>query len=145
MPRLPQRYVIVAGLLLAAGFVGARARAGQAALPSTLLSYDRLPVRASGPTEIRQMLTGATHSGYRVDLHETALAAGQMPHAAHHHVHEEMLLIREGTLEVTVKGRTERLGPGSTVYIASNEEHGWKNVGSTQAKYFVLALGDDKD
>jgi len=30
------------------------------------------------------------------------------------------------------------------VYIASGEEHGWKNVGSSQAKYFVLALGDDK-
>jgi quercetin dioxygenase-like cupin family protein len=45
---------------------------------------------------------------------------------------------------VTVKGRTERLGPGSAVYIASNDEHGWKNVGSTQAKYFVLALGEDK-
>jgi len=67
-----------------------------------------------------------------------------MPHAPHRHVHEEMLLIREGTLEVTVKGRTERLGPGSAVYVASNEEHGWTNVGSSPAKYFVLALGDDK-
>jgi quercetin dioxygenase-like cupin family protein len=144
MPRLSQRFVMMGALLVAIGFIGVRARAAQDALPSGIFSYDRLPVRASGSTEIRQMLTGATHTGYRVDLHETALAAGQMPHAAHHHVHEEMLLIREGTLEVTVKERTERLGPGSVVYIASNEEHGWKNVGSTQAKYFVLALGDDK-
>jgi len=68
---------------------------------------------------------------------------GQVPHAPHHHVHEELLLIREGTLEVTVKGRTERLGPGSAVYIASGEEHGWKNVGPSAAKYFVLALGAD--
>jgi len=144
VPRLSQRYLIMAGLLLAIGFIGVRARAAQDALPSGLFSHDRLQVRASGSTEIRQMLTGATHSGYRVDLHETALAAGQMPHAPHHHVHEEMLLIREGTLEVTVKGRTERLGPGSAAYVASGEEHGWKNVGSTQAKYFVLALGEDK-
>jgi len=134
----------VAGLLLVAAPVSVRVRAGQSVLPSGLFSYDRLPVRASGSTEIRQMLTGATHSGYRIDLHATDLAAGQMPHAAHHHVHEELLLIREGTIEVTVGKQTSRLGPGSAVYIASNEEHGWKNVGSATATYFVLALGDDE-
>jgi quercetin dioxygenase-like cupin family protein len=131
-------------LFLSAAIVALGLRGGQGPLPSGLFSHEKLEVRASGSTEIRQMMTGLTHSGYRVDLHETALAAGQMPHAAHHHVHEEMLLIREGTLEVTLKGRTERLGPGSAVYIASNEEHGWKNVGTTKATYFVLALGDDK-
>jgi quercetin dioxygenase-like cupin family protein len=138
MSSLSRPFVIV----VAVGAI--RLLAAQDVLSSGLFSHDTLAMRASGPTEIRQMLTGATHSGYRVDLHETALAAGQMPHAAHHHVHEEMLLIREGTLEVTVKGRTERLGPGSAVYIASSEEHGWRNVGDTQAKYFVLALGDDE-
>ena len=90
------------------------------------------------------MLTGPTHSGYRIDLHATDLTAGQMPHAPHHHVHEELLLIREGTIEVTVGKQTSRLGPGSAVYIASDEEHGWRNVGATPAKYFVLALGDDE-
>ena len=146
MSRSLRRWVMGCGMsLLTIVIVVLRAHAAQSALPSGLFSHDQLPVRASGATEIRQMLTGATHAGYRVDLHETALAAGQVPHAPHHHVHEEMLLIREGTLEVTVKGRTERLGPGSAVYIASNEEHGWKNVGSSQAKYFVLALGDDKE
>jgi quercetin dioxygenase-like cupin family protein len=124
--------------------VAIRVHGAQTVLPSGLFSHDQLTPRASGSTEIRQMMTGDTHSGYRVDLHETALAAGQMPHAPHHHVHEEMILIREGTLEVTVKGRTERLGPGSAIYIASNEEHGWKNVGTSPAKYFVVALGEDK-
>jgi hypothetical protein len=27
------------------------------------------------------------------------------------------------------------------VYAASNELHGWKNAGTTQARYFVIALG----
>jgi quercetin dioxygenase-like cupin family protein len=145
MSMVSRRWVIGIALSpLAVGFLAVRVRGAQDVLPSGLFSHDRLAVRASGSTEIRQMLTGATRTGYRIDLHETALAPGQMPHAAHHHVHEEMLLIREGTLEVTVKNRTERLGPGSAVYIASNEEHGWKNVDSSQAKYFVLAFGDDK-
>jgi len=145
MPRLSRPQILWAGLpLLAVIGIGARLRAAQDAMPSALFDYAQLPARASGPTEIRQMFTGNTHSGYRLDLHATDLAAGQVPHAAHRHVHEELLLIREGTLEVTVGQRTSRLGPGSVVYIASNEQHGWKNVGTAPAKYFVMALGDDK-
>jgi mannose-6-phosphate isomerase-like protein (cupin superfamily) len=35
------------------------------------------------------------------------------------------------------------LGPGSVVFVASNEEHGIRNAGSTPAQYFVIALGKD--
>ncbi len=73
----------------------------------------------------------------------TELAPGEAPHPPHHHVHEEMVLIQEGSLEVTITGRSAKLGPGSAAYVASNEEHGWRNVGTTRARYFVLALGQD--
>jgi mannose-6-phosphate isomerase-like protein (cupin superfamily) len=139
MPSLSRRWAIGSGVpLLSVASLSGRLRAGQSVLASAVFSYDQLTVRTSGSTAIRQMLTGATHSGYRIDLHATDLAVGQMPHAPHHHVHEELLLIREGTIEVRIGNRTNRLGPGSAVYVASGEEHGWKNVGPTPAKYFVL-------
>jgi len=145
MSMMSRRWVIGLGVsLVAVAIVVVRVHGAQNALPSGIFSYNELTVQKNTTTEIRQMLTGATHSGYRLDLHETALAPGEMPHAPHRHLHEELLLIREGTVEVTVGMKTSRLGPGSAVYIASNEEHGWKNVGSTPAKYFVMALGDDK-
>ena len=93
---------------------------------------------------MRQILKGDTHSGYQIDLHESELPAGRAPHPPHHHVHEEMLIVREGELEVMVAGKTTHLGPGSVAYIASNQEHGWRNAGTTTATYFVLALGGDK-
>jgi len=145
MPMISRRVVIPIALsLLAVGIVVVRLHGAQTPLPSGIFSYDQLAVQKNSTTEIRQMLTGPTHSGYRIDLHETALAPGQMPHAPHKHVHEELLMVREGTVEVTMGGKTTRIGPGSSVYIASNEEHGWKNVGTTPAKYFVMALGEDK-
>jgi quercetin dioxygenase-like cupin family protein len=139
-----QRVIPIAVSLLTIAVVVSRVYGAQNTLPSGIFSYDQLQIQKNATTEIRQMLTGPTHSGYRIDLHETALAPGQMPHAAHRHVHEELMLVREGTIEVTVGTKTTRIGPGSAVYIASNEEHGWKNVGTSQAKYFVMALGDDK-
>ena len=113
-------------------------------LPSNAFSYQDLTARKGGTTTTRQILKGDTHSGFLVDLHETELAAAQAPHPPHHHVHEEMLLIREGMLDVTIGGRVTRLGPGSAAYIASNQEHGWRNAGNAPARYFVLALGEDK-
>jgi len=42
-----------------------------------------------------------------------------------------MWLIREGTVELAVSGKTYRLGPGSVGFVHSNDEHGIKNVGAT--------------
>jgi quercetin dioxygenase-like cupin family protein len=54
-----------------------------------------------------------------------------------------MVLMVRGTLEVTIAGKATRLGPGSSAYVASNVEHGRRNVGGDRALYFVLALGAD--
>lgn len=111
--------------------------------PSACFPYEAMPVKASGQNKQRAVFSGATHSGYHVDMHLTELAPGNMPHAAHRHIHEEMVMVQRGTLEVTIEGKSTRLGPGSVGYVASNELHGWKNVGDVPCEYFVLALGRD--
>ncbi len=125
------------GLLLAAMQAPA-----QEALPSKAYRYDDLPVKANAQNgnKSRAILDGKTHTGYRIEMHETELAAGTAPHPPHSHVHEEIVMVREGTIEVTVKGVASRLGPGSVAYVASNEEHGWRNVGETRARYTILTL-----
>jgi quercetin dioxygenase-like cupin family protein len=95
------------------------------------------------PNSFQSILNGTTHRGLAIELHETELGAGRAPHPPHNHLHEELLIIREGTLEVTIAEQTARLGAGSVAYIASGEQHGWRNVGETRARYLVLALGDD--
>ena len=103
--------------------------------------YEDLKVNTNGENRSRPILNEKMHSGFGVELHETELAPGLAPHPPHRHDHEEMILIREGTLEVTISGRSVNLGPGSVALVASNEEHGWRNIGTTRARYFVIALG----
>ena len=110
-------------------------------LPSGLYRFEELPVRASGENRFRPVLEGATHEGWHIEMHESDLAPGGMPHPAHRHQHVEMFFVREGTLEVTIAGRSSRLGPGCVAYVASNEEHGVRNAGTIRAQYFVVALG----
>ena len=126
-----------------AALAAARAGAQSAALPSKCYRYEDLPVKTNGQNRQRAVLKGETHSGFAIEMHETELAPGEAPHPPHHHVHEEMILIREGTMEVTILGKTTKLGPGSVAYIASGEEHGWRNIGTTRARYMVMALGRD--
>lgn len=131
------------GLLLPALAAAGVATPQTPALPSKTYAFDDLPVRNNGANKSRAVLDGKTHGGFPVEMHITELAPGLAPHPPHHHAHEEMIMIREGTLEVTIGGRITDLGAGSAAYVASNEEHGWRNVGTTRAQYFVLALGRD--
>ena len=95
--------------------IGALAASPGVALPDTRLTgkaypYADLPVHESNGHQSRPILAGELHNGQYLEVHETRLPPGGMPHPPHHHVHEEMFLIREGTLEVTINGESTRLG-----------------------------------
>ena len=129
--------------LLLSGLAASLASVAQdkKAMPSKAAPFESLPVKVNGANRGRDVLAGYTRQGFYVDLHETELAPGLMPHAPHRHENEEVMMLQTGTLEVTISGKVTKVGPGSVVYVASNEEHGWRNIGSTNANYFVMAFG----
>lgn len=128
-----------------ASLIGALSAASAAeqphALPSKTYAFDDLPVKQNGQNRSRAVFNGELHTGFPVEMHITELAAGLEPHPPHQHVKEELVVIREGSLDVTISGKTTRLGPGGVIFVASNEHHGWKNPGPDRALYYVLALG----
>lgn len=115
------------------------------AMPSTVYPFEKLPIRTPNNAQIRDVLKGKLATGESLEVHETTLPPGGAPHAPHHHLHSEMWLIREGTVELTIDGTSSRLGPGSVGFVHSNDEHGIKNAGTTPATYFVVAVGRGAD
>lgn len=93
--------VALSGLLPAAGVLHA---ADGASLQSGTFPFEQLQVRFANNAQIRPVMKGKLATGESVEVHETTLPPGGMPHAPHHHVHSEMWLIREGTVELTVNG-----------------------------------------
>jgi mannose-6-phosphate isomerase-like protein (cupin superfamily) len=112
-------------------------------LASRCYKYEDLAVKKNGENESRDIFDGLNRSNFQLDIHMTNLGPGMMPHGAHHHTHEEIVMLRNGELDVTIEGKTTRVTAGSVVYVHSNEEHGWKNPGPGRAEYFVMAVGRD--
>jgi quercetin dioxygenase-like cupin family protein len=87
---------------------------------------------------VRQLVRAPTLTLNELEMHVTTLNAGQTSHAPHQHPNEELLILREGTVEALVHGEWRRLGQGSVIFQASNELHGIRNVGNGPATYHVV-------
>ena len=105
--------------------------------------YNEVPVTVNGKNKSRRMFTAKTHTGFKMESHQSDIAPGEVNHPPHQHLREEMMLVRLGTMELTISGKPYRLGPGDVGVIGSNEIHNAKNVGTTRAEYFIVNIGRD--
>ena len=81
-------------------------------------AYDDLPVATNGKNKQRRMFTAKTHTGFKIESHMSDIAPGEVNHPPHQHLREEMMLIREGIMELTIAGKPYRLGPGESASSA---------------------------
>jgi quercetin dioxygenase-like cupin family protein len=105
--------------------------------------YEGLPQRLSDDGAVtRQMMEGQIPGLSIIEIHETTLEPGKMPHPAHRHPHAELLLVRSGTIEFESDAPPVRVTAGGMAYCAPDKLHGFKNAGDGQAQYFVVKIGN---
>lgn len=109
-------------------------------LGSSVFEWEKLSPKSTAVGERREITNLPTATLNNLECHVTTLRPGQMAHAPHHHPDEEIILVKEGLLDATINGHTQRAGVGSVLFYASNDEHGMKNVGDAMATYYVLRV-----
>src|SRR5438270_6121927 len=111
---------------------------------SRVYPVDQMPVRkmANGG-ESRDVLRGTLTTGEVIAVHESQQPAGMKPNAAHTIQHTEVMVVIEGTLAFDHDGRSEKVGPGGVVFVASGTLHTVRNVGDGPARYCVVQVGGD--
>lgn len=57
---------------------------------------------------------------------------------------DEICILREGQVEVTVNGISSRMNAGSLMYWAPTDQRNFRNVGTTRASYLVIRATSDK-
>ncbi len=86
----------------------------------------------------RQVFDAPTATLDKFHLHVSTLIPGENTGPLHRHPQEELVIIKEGTLEINLDGRKQVAGPGSAIFYAANENENMTNVGTTPATYYVI-------
>jgi XRE family transcriptional regulator, regulator of sulfur utilization len=134
------RSLTLAAIVIGSAFFGAVAAVGaqKAILHSTVFEWTDRDAKPNAWGAVRQVTRSATPTLDELEIHISTLNPGQSPHAPHQHAHEELLIVKQGTLETFQSGETRRVGPGGIIFQASNEQHNVKNVGEAPAVYYVI-------
>ena len=111
-----------------------------AALEMVAMAFDweKLVVKPTKVGAYRKVCQAPTATLDELEYHITTLNPGQAAHPPHQHADEELLIVKEGTVEALVAGDWVKLGPGSVIFQASNIDHAIRNAGEAPATYHVI-------
>jgi quercetin dioxygenase-like cupin family protein len=119
-------------------FVISHAQQKQTLQGSAVFDWNSIPPKATESGSVRLFFKGPTATLDSLDIHVTTLDPGKAPHPPHKHLNEELVIIKEGVLEVSQNGERKRAGPGSVLFIALNQLHGIRNPGPGTVTYYVI-------
>jgi XRE family transcriptional regulator, regulator of sulfur utilization len=107
---------------------------------SQVFQWSDLQAQASAIGTIRNVFDAPTPTLENFSCHVTTLDPGKAPHPPHSHPEEELVIVKEGTLEVMQNGVTNQVSAGGMVFCASNELHGWRNSSDKPVTYYVIHM-----
>lgn len=110
----------------------------KAALDSTAWKWEDISARDTEVGQYRYVTRQPTRTLEELEMHITTLKPRTSSHAPHTHANEEMVIVKEGTLQAHVNGKEIVVGPGSVLFFASMQPHAVQNIGDTPATYHVI-------
>ena len=134
----PRDAIIATSTMFATCALAALAHTTPAKLGSAVFDWAKMEVKTTDVGTIRSLVRQPTATLDELEMHVTTLNPGLASHPPHTHPNEELVIVREGTVEVLNGGSWKRLGPGSVIFNASGSPHALRNVDDKPAIYHVI-------
>ncbi len=107
-------------------------------IKTAVFDIDKIESKSAVYGSKKQLFDGRTTMLEMFECHTSTVNPGQATHPPRPQVDEELVIVKEGTLETQVDGQAVRVGPGSVIFAASGDPHGVKNAGDVSATYYVI-------
>jgi quercetin dioxygenase-like cupin family protein len=105
---------------------------------SKVFDWNLMVDKPNAVGSVRTVCNTPTATLENLEIHISTLNPGLMSHPPHKHPNEELIIVRQGTVETLSNGEWIRVGPGSVIFNGSNQLHGLRNVGADPAIYHVV-------
>ncbi len=133
-------------LLLAAALLGSAVhaqtpeapKAVQEKLASAVYDWDQMPVTPNALGVRRAVFDGMTATVDKIHCHITTLNPGERSGDPRKHLQEEIIIVKEGSVEANFNGQTRTANAGSVIFFASGATTFLHNASKVPVTYIVL-------
>jgi hypothetical protein len=136
-------FVLMLWAALVGGGVVAMAQSAKTkdpAMHSAAIEWSSIDPKPSATGSSRKFFEGPSPTLALLECHASTLNPGAQNHEILKRTHDEVIIVKEGTLEVYVGDKWVKLGPGSVIFNAANADQAMRNPGPTPATYHVVTF-----
>ena len=107
-------------------------------LTSNVFAWEKLVTTPSATGARRAVLDGPTTTLDKLHVHISTLNPGEKSGEPRLHLQEEVIVVKEGTVEANSDGVARTATAGSVIFFAAHSVTFLKNVGTVPATYTVI-------
>lgn len=107
-------------------------------LPNSLVDNKSSKLARQPFGDLRTYFDGPTDQLKSLNAGSLLLKPGMSPHPPHQHPEEEIMVVTEGSGEISVEGKITKVAPGSMMYCEGGKLHGIVNTGSAPLLFYFF-------
>jgi len=107
-------------------------------MTSTAIEWNSVESKTNANGSSRKFFEGPTASLEVLECHVSTLNPGATNHVILRRPNDEVIIVKEGTIEAFVKDKWVSVGPGSVIFNAANDLQAMRNAGDVPATYHVI-------
>lgn len=108
------------------------------AIPNATLAKSQAQTTHEAFGDLRVYFDGRTPQLSAMTFGSLELKPGMSPHPPHQHPEEEIMVVTEGSGEISIEGKTTKVSPGSAMYCEGNRLHGIVNTGKAPLLFYYF-------